>query len=251
MRFVSWNVNGIRAILKKGFLSRLREFDPDILCLQETRAHPDQVAARWPRKYWQYWNVAERKGYSGTAVFTRIEPEEVSMGIGEKLGDREGRVITLRFPDFYLVNVYTPNSRRDLSRLDYRTQVWDVAFLAYLRELEIRLPVVFCGDLNVAHREIDLANPRANRRNAGFTNEERARLTKYIEAGFVDTFREFELEGGHYSWWSYTGQARARNIGWRIDYFFVSQSLQPRLKEADILPWAIGSDHCPVGLTLE
>ena len=251
MRFVSWNVNGIRAVLKKGFLGRLREIDPDILCLQETRAHPDQVTARWPRKYRQYWNVAERKGYAGTAVFTKIEPEEVTMGIGEELGDREGRVITLRFPDFYLVNVYTPNSRRDLSRLEYRTQVWDVAFLAYLRELESHLPVVFCGDLNVAHREIDLANPQANRRNAGFTDEERARLTKYIEADFIDTFREFESAGGHYSWWSYMGRAREKNVGWRIDYFFVSKSLKSRLKEADILPWVIGADHCPVRLTLE
>ena len=251
MRIVSWNVNGIRAILKKGFLKQLREIDPDILCLQETRAHPDQVVARWPKQYLQYWNTAERKGYAGTAVFSRIEPEEVTMGIGEESGDREGRVITLRFPDFYLVNVYTPNSRRDLSRLDYRTRVWDVRFLAYLRVLESRLPVIFCGDLNVAHREIDLANPRANRRNAGFTDEERARLAKYIEAGFVDTFREFETAGGHYSWWSYMARARERNIGWRIDYFFLSQSLRPRLKEADILPRVMGSDHCPVGLTLE
>lgn len=250
MKLISWNVNGIRAALKKGFLDYLAEENPDIICLQETKACPEQVDLDLP-DYHPYWNCAEKKGYSGVTVFTRPEPLEVVNGMDLPEHDKEGRVITLKYPDFYLVNVYTPNSQRGLTRLDYRTKEWDAAFLNYLKELEKERPVIFCGDLNVAHKEIDLANPKSNRRNAGFTDEERASFDRYIEAGFIDTFREFVKEGGHYSWWSYMAQARARNIGWRIDYFLISPALRPRLKDAFIRPEVMGSDHAPVGIILE
>jgi len=199
--------------------------------------------------YQHYWNPATRKGYSGTAVFTKIRPLKTTYGIGVEEHDDEGRVITLEFPKYFLVNVYTPNAQRDLARLSYRMQ-WDRDFLKYLKGLEKRKPVIFCGDLNVAHKEIDLKNPKANRRNAGFTDEERAGFSNYIEAGFIDTFREFNQGPGHYTWWSYMFHARAKNIGWRIDYFCISPALRPRLKEAFILPEVMGSDHCPVGIVL-
>ena len=249
MKLISWNVNGIRAVLKKGFLQFVGNTDPDILCIQETRAHPHQLELPLPQ-YQAYWDSAERKGYSGTLVLSKFEPQEVKFGMGRPEHDGEGRLITLRFPDFYLVNVYTPNARRDLSRLEYRRK-WDADFLAYLKNLEQEKPVVFCGDLNVAHREIDLANPAGNRGNAGFTDEERAGFRNILDAGFIDTFREFTKEGGHYSWWSYMGRAREKNIGWRIDYFGISPTLRSRLLDAFILPQVPGSDHCPVGIVLK
>jgi exodeoxyribonuclease-3 len=248
MKLISWNVNGVRAAIGRGLLGAFEEMNPDVLCLQEVKALPEQVEACWPEGYFQYWNPAEKLGYSGTAVFSRLEPLAVETGIGLAAGDCEGRVITLEFPSFYLVNVYTPNSKRDLSRLSFRTRRWDIGFLRHLKRLEEDKPVVFCGDLNAAHEDIDLANPRSNRRNAGFTDEERRGIRRYIRSGFIDTFRQFHREGGHYSWWSYRADARARNIGWRLDYFFISGSLRPRLEEAFILPDVTGSDHCPVGI---
>lgn len=250
MNLISWNVNGIRAVLKKGFLEFLKETDPDILCIQETKAHPEQVELDLPQ-YHIYWNSAEKKGYSGVATFSKEEPLSVARGIGIEKHEKEGRVLTLEYVDYYLVNVYTPNAKRDLLRLDYRANEWDVDFLQYVRDLEKKKPVIFCGDLNVAHKEIDLANPKRNRRNAGFTDEERASFDNIINAGFIDTFREFETEGGHYTWWSYLANARARNIGWRIDYFCISSSLRPRLGNACILPDVTGSDHCPVVMELK
>lgn len=250
LKLISWNVNGIRAVLKKGFLDFVAESKPDVLCIQETKAAPDQVGLSLDG-YRPYWNAAERKGYSGTLIFSKIEPLSVKNGLGVKKHDDEGRVITLEFEDYFLVTVYTPNSKRDLSRLEYRVEEWDTAFLRYLRTLEKTKPVVFCGDLNVSHKEIDLANPKSNRRNAGFTDEERGRFDKIVAAGFIDTFREFEPGGGHYSWWSYMGGARAKNIGWRLDYFCVSKSLRPRLEDAFILPDVPDSDHCPVGIILK
>ncbi|RJP32304.1 MAG: exodeoxyribonuclease III [Candidatus Omnitrophota bacterium] len=250
MKFISWNVNGIRAVLNKGFLDFVNESKPDILCLQEMRALPDQVDLPMPG-YHRFWNPAEKKGYSGVAIFTRKEPLHVVFGMNIPAHDREGRMITLEFKDYHLVNVYTPNSQRGLERLAYRTQEWDVAFLAYLKNLETNKPVIFCGDLNVAHKEIDLANPKANERNAGFTIEERQRFDCIMESGFIDTFREFTKEGGHYSWWSYFGKAREKNVGWRIDYFCISPALRPRLKTATILPDVMGSDHCPVVMNLK
>lgn len=249
MNLISWNVNGIRAILKKGFLDFVDKTKPDILCLQETKAEPSQVDLDLPG-YHAYWNAAEKKGYSGTAVFTRIEPERVTNGIGAAEHDREGRVITLEFEPFLVVNVYTPNSQRELTRLEYRQQ-WDKAFLAYLRRLERQKPVIFCGDLNVAHTELDLANPKGNEGEHGFTPEERAGFDALVQAGFVDTFRMFTQGNGHYTWWAPFANARARNIGWRIDYFLVSGALAPRVKAAKILPKVMGSDHCPVVLQLE
>jgi len=250
MKLVSWNVNGLRAVLRKNFLEYLDAEQPDILCLQETKCSPEQVEQLWPARYTTFWNSAEKKGYSGTALFTRTRPIAVTQGIGVVDHDREGRVLTAEFPDFHLVNVYVPNSQRELTRLAYR-QEWDRAFLAYLLQLERKKPVIFCGDLNVAHTEIDLANPKSNTKNHGFTPEERAGFSAIVGAGFVDTFREFEKSGGHYTWWSPMSGARARNVGWRIDYFLMSSALRPRLKKAYHRPEILGSDHCPVGLEIK
>jgi len=249
VKLISWNVNGLRAVLRKNFLEYLEQERPDVLCLQEIRASPDDVEQLWPCAYTTYWNCAERKGYSGTAVFTKVRPLRVSQGIGAPEHDREGRVVTVEYPEFFLVNVYVPNSQRELTRLGYRQQ-WDRDFLKYLKRLQSRKPVVFCGDLNVAHTEIDLANPKANVRNHGFTPEERAGFGALMRAGFIDTFREFETRGGHYTWWSPMAGARQRNVGWRIDYFLISRSLRPRLKSAFIREKIAGSDHCPVGIEL-
>ena len=249
MKLISWNVNGLRAVLKKNFLEYLDTEQPDILCLQESRCMPEEVEQLWPATYTTYWNTAVRKGYSGTVIFTKRRPMEISTGIGITEHDREGRVITAEFPEFFLVNVYVPNSQRELTRLAYRQQ-WDRDFLAFLKKLEKKKPVVFCGDLNVAHTEIDLANPKANVKNHGFTPQERAGFSAAIKAGFVDAFREFEKGGGHYTWWSPMAGARARNVGWRIDYFLLSAALRPHLNAAFIRPAVLGSDHCPVGIEL-
>jgi exodeoxyribonuclease-3 len=250
VKLISWNVNGLRAVLKKNFLEFLDAEKPDILCLQETKCTPDQVEQLWPRHYTTYWNSAQKKGYSGTAIFTKERPLKVEPHIGVTEHDQEGRVLTAEFKDFFLVNAYVPNSKRELERLPYRQQ-WDVDFLKYLKRLEKKKPVIFCGDLNVAHTEIDLANPKANVRNHGFTIEERNGFTAFVEAGFVDTFREFEKGGGHYTWWSPMSGARARNIGWRIDYFLISKSFRPRLRKSFILPKILGSDHCPLGIEIK
>jgi exodeoxyribonuclease III len=250
MKLISWNVNGIRAVLNKGFHEFLATAQADVVCLQETKAREEQVGSKFDG-YFAYWNSAERPGYSGTAIFSKTEPLDVRHGIGLDEHDKEGRVITAEYPDFFLVNVYVPNSGRELLRLGYRTEAWGPAFLKYLKTLEKTKPVVFCGDLNVAHKEIDLARPKANVKNAGFTPQERSSFDTYIAAGFLDTFRELESAGGHYSWWSYMGTARAKNIGWRIDYFCISPALRPRLKEAFIWPHVMGSDHCPVGVVLK
>ncbi len=250
MKLVSWNVNGLRAILKKNFLAYLAQEEPDILCLQETKAEPGQVEVLWPSEFATYWNCAAKKGYSGTVVFTRQRPLSTTLGIGIPEHDGEGRVLTAEYPLFYLVNVYVPNSQRELTRLPYRQQ-WDIDFLAYLKRLERTKPVVVCGDLNVAHTEIDLANPKANVRNHGFTPEERSGFSAMLHAGFIDTFRQFESRGGHYTWWSPMSGARARNVGWRIDYFLISSSMRPQLKSAFIRSQVLGSDHCPVGIELE
>jgi exodeoxyribonuclease-3 len=250
MKLLSWNVNGLRAVLRKNFLEYLDAEKPDILCLQETKAEPDDVEPLWPSSYTTYWNPAQKKGYAGTAIFAKTRPLRTTAGIGLPKHDREGRVLTAEFADFFLVNVYVPNSQRELTRLKYRQQ-WDRDFLRYLKKLERRKPVIFCGDLNVAHTEIDLANPKANVRNHGFTPEERAGFGAFVKAGFLDTFREFENRGGHYTWWAVFANARARNIGWRIDYFLISKSLRPRLKRAFIQAEVRGSDHCPVGIELE
>ena len=250
MKLISWNVNGLRAVLKKNFLEFLAAERPDILCLQETKCTPDQVEQLWPASYTTFWNSAEKKGYSGTAIFTKERPLKVTPHIGVTEHDNEGRVLTAEYADFFLVNVYVPNSKRELTRLAYRQQ-WDKDFLAYLKKLEKKKPVIWCGDLNVAHTEIDLSNPKANVKNHGFTPEERAGFDAVVKAGFVDTFREFEKSGGHYTWWSPMSNARARNIGWRLDYFLISQSLRPQLKRATILPQVMGSDHCPVLIELK
>lgn len=248
-KLISWNVNGLRACLNKGFLDFFREADADIFCIQESKLQEGQISLELPG-YHQYWNYAEKKGYSGTAVFTKEEPLCVFFGIGIEEHDREGRVITLEFDHYYMVTVYTPNSQDELKRLSYRME-WEDAFLAYLKSLEEKKPVIFCGDLNVAHREIDLKNPKTNRSNAGFTDEEREKFTKLTEAGFIDTFRHFypDLEGA-YSWWSYRFHARERNTGWRIDYFLTSPSLADSLVDALIYKDIQGSDHCPVGLII-
>jgi exodeoxyribonuclease III len=253
MKLVSWNVNGVRAALKKGFLDYMAKVDADVICLQETKAHPGDVQhVAWVAGYTPHWYSAVKKGYSGTVIFTRVPPLKVINGIGLAGHDDEGRVITAEFKDFYLVNVYQPNSQRGLTRLKYRTEEWDPAFLAFLKKLEKKgKPVVFCGDLNVAHTEIDLTNPKTNRRNAGFTDEERTNFSTLLAKGFVDTFREFEKGPGHYSWWSQMMNCRARNIGWRVDYFVASEKLKPALKRAWISPEVMGSDHCPVGLELK
>jgi len=250
VKLVSWNVNGLRSVLRKNFLDYLAEEEPDILCLQETKAGPDDVEQLWPVSYTTYWNVAQKKGYAGTAIFTKTRPLNVTCGIACAEHDCEGRLLSAEYTDFFLVNVYVPNSKRDLSRLSYR-QLWDRDFLSFLRKLERRKPVIFCGDLNVAHTEIDLANPKANEGNHGFTPEERAGFSELVEKGFVDTFREFEKGGGHYTWWSPMAGVRSRNIGWRIDYFLLSRALRPRLKSGFIRCDVLGSDHCPVGIEIE
>ena len=250
MKFISWNVNGIRACVQKGFLDFFKETDADIFCIQETKMQEGQLELDLPG-YHQYWNSAVRKGYSGTAVFTKKEPIQVSRGIGIEEHDQEWRVITLEFEDFYFITVYTPNSQNELARLDYRMQ-WEKDFLAYLKKLEETKPVVFCGDLNVAAEEIDLKNPKTNRKNAGFTDEERDKFRTLKAAGFIDTFRHFYPDQeGIYSWWSYRFSARKKNAGWRIDYFLVSECLKDRLQDAKILTDIMGSDHCPVELDME
>ncbi|MBN2422289.1 exodeoxyribonuclease III [Candidatus Woesearchaeota archaeon] len=248
-KLVSWNVNGIRAVLKKGFLSWFNKSPIDILCIQETKAHKDQVGLEL-ESYFQYWNSAEKKGYSGAAVFSKIKPVKVMDGMGIQEHDKEGRIQTLEFDDFFVVNVYAPNAKRGLLRLDYKIK-WDNDFLKFLKRLEEKKPVIFCGDMNVAHREIDIARPNSNRRNAGFTDEEREAFTKILNAGFVDTFRHLHPNTVKYSWWSYMFNARLKNIGWRIDYFCVSKSLVKKIKNAFILNEVMGSDHCPVGIELE
>ncbi len=250
MKFVSWNVNGIRACMKKGFMDFFKEADADIFCLQETKVQEGQVELDLPG-YHQYWNYAEKKGYSGTAIFTKQEPLNVSYGMGVPEHDTEGRLITLEYPDFYFATVYTPNSKAELARLDYRME-WEDAFLSYLKELEKDKPVVFCGDLNVAHEEIDLKNPKTNHHNAGFSDEEREKCTRLLNAGFIDTYRYFYPDQeGTYSWWSYRFHAREKNAGWQIDYFIVSKALEGRLMDAKILTDVQGSDHCPVELDLK
>lgn len=249
MKLISWNVNGLRAVMGKGFMDIFNALDADVFCLQETKLQQGQIELELPG-YHQYWNYAEKKGYSGTAVFTRREPLAVRYGIGVEEHDREGRVITLDMGDFYLVTVYTPNAQRELTRLDYRMQ-WEDAFLAYLKGLEKDKPVIFCGDLNVAHREIDLKNPKSNVNNAGFTPQERGKMDALLDSGFVDTFRHFHPdETGAYSWWSYMFHAREKNVGWRIDYFIASRTLTDRLESACIHPEIYGSDHCPVELVI-
>jgi exodeoxyribonuclease-3 len=251
VKLTSWNVNGLRAALGKGLLDWIAREDADVICLQEVKAMADQVEVEWPAGYSVHWNSAERKGYSGTLTLSRLPVVSVERGLGSWLPDNEGRVLTVELHDRFVVNCYTPNTKRDLSRLPYREQQWDPAFLTHLKALESRKPVVFCGDLNVAHEEIDLANPKANVRNHGFTVEERRGFTRLMEAGFVDTFRDRHPgQGGHYTWWSPMAGARARNVGWRIDYFGISGVLRPALKEAFIRPAVLGSDHCPVGLVL-
>lgn len=256
-KLISWNVNGLRAVLKKNFLSFMEAEQPDVLCLQETKISSDLVDGFHFDGYpFVYWNCAEKKGYSGTAILSKTEPLSVSYGLGIEKHDKEGRVITAEYEDYYLVTVYTPNSQnhdenKRPRRLDYRTQEWDVDFLAYTKALEAKKPVVFCGDLNVAHSEIDLANPKTNRKNAGFTDEERERFSAILDAGFIDSFRHlYPEEKDRYSWWSYRAGARKRNIGWRIDYFCLSNSLQNSLVDSKIMSDVEGSDHCPVQLTL-
>ena len=250
MRLISWNVNGLRACVGKGFEEFFRQIDADVFCLQETKLQEGQIELELPG-YHQYWNYAEKKGYSGTALFCRQEPISVTLGIGIREHDREGRVITAEFEDFYVVTCYTPNSQNELKRLDYRMS-WEDAFLEYLKGLDAKKPLILCGDLNVAHEEIDLKNPKSNRRNAGFTDEERGKMTALLDAGFTDTFRYFYPDlAGVYSWWSYRFRAREKNAGWRIDYFITSKSLDGRLKDAKIHTEILGSDHCPVELEIE
>ena len=252
IKILSWNINGIRAGIKKGFVESMTLINPDIICIQETKAHPDQVEEILKNYQYKYWNSANKKGYSGTAIFSKIKPIEVYYGMEDYILDNEGRLITLEFDKYYLATVYTPNSKRDLSRLNYRYKDWDPAFLKYMKVLEGKKPVIFCGDLNVAHNEIDLANPKTNRTrkkfpgNAGFTDEERERFSDIIKSNFLDTFRLFNDKTGHYTWWSYMRQARERNIGWRIDYFCISKCLQPNLVSSQILPDIMGSDHAPI-----
>ncbi|WP_027128384.1 exodeoxyribonuclease III [Fusobacterium perfoetens] len=250
MKFISWNVNGLRACVTKGFMDFFKEVDADIFCLQETKLQEGQIDLQL-EGYHQYWNYAEKKGYSGTAIFTKVEPISVSYGLGIDEHDKEGRVITLEFEDYYFITVYTPNSKTELERLDYR-MVWEDEFKNYLKNLEKKKPVIFCGDLNVAHKEIDLKNPKANRRNAGFTDEERGKFDNLVNDGFIDTFRYFYPDVTDvYSWWSYRFNARGRNAGWRIDYFVVSESLKERLESAKIHTEILGSDHCPVELVIK
>ncbi len=247
---VSWNVNGLRACLRKGGGEFLRSCGADVICLQETRTMPDQVELDLPG-YHAFWNPAVKPGYSGVAVFTRRKPTSVQLDLGDPRLDGEGRVLTVELPRMYVVNVYTPNAQAELARLDYRAGAWDPTFLAHCVQLDAHKPVVFCGDLNVAHREIDLANPKSNRRNAGFTDEERANFDAILAAGFVDTFREFCQDGGKYTWWSNRPGVRERNVGWRIDYVLASQRLRPKLRAAAIHDEVLGSDHCPVSLVVD
>lgn len=249
MKLVSWNVNGIRACVQKGFLDFFNNIDADIFCIQESKMQAGQLDLELPG-YYQYWNYAEKKGYSGTAIFTKKEPVNVTYGIGVEEHDKEGRVITLEFDNFYMITVYTPNSQNELARLAYRME-WEDAFLSYIKKLEETKPVIFCGDLNVAHKEIDLKNPKTNRKNAGFTDEEREKFSVVLENGFVDTFRYFYPDMTDiYSWWSYRFSAREKNAGWRIDYFVVSDSLKDSLQDAKIHTDIYGSDHCPVSLEI-
>ncbi len=249
-KMISWNVNGLRACVGKGFLGYFRQVDADIFCLQETKLQEGQIELDLPG-YYQYWNYAEKKGYSGTALFTREKPLEVTFGLGVEQHDHEGRVITAEFPEYYVVTCYTPNSQNELARLDYRME-WEDAWRSYLKKLEQNKPVIICGDFNVAHQEIDLKNPKTNRRNAGFTDEERGKFTELLNAGMIDTYRYFYPDQeGVYSWWSYRFRAREKNAGWRIDYFCVSERLKDRLKGASIHTEITGSDHCPVELDLE
>ena len=250
MKYISWNVNGLRACLNKGFEDFFRESEADAFCLQETKLQPGQVELSLPG-YHQYWNSAVKKGYSGTAIFAKREPLSVSYDIGDEAHVGEGRSITLEYPDHYLVTVYTPNAQRELARISYRME-WEDAFRRYLLELDAKKPVVICGDMNVAHQEIDLKNPKTNRGNAGFSDEERGKMTELLSAGFTDTFRYLHPDTtGAYSWWSYMFHAREKNAGWRIDYFLVSDRLRPRIREANIRAEIMGSDHCPVELILE
>ena len=249
-KLISWNVNGLRACVQKGFIEYFKKADADIFCIQESKLQEGQIDFA-PEGYHAYWNYAEKKGYSGTAIFTKEEPLSVAYGIGVEEHDHEGRVITLEFDNFYMVTVYTPNSQNELARLSYRMK-WEDDFLAYLKNLEKTKPVIFCGDLNVAHKEIDLKNPKTNRKNAGFTDEEREKFTNVVNAGFIDTYRYFYPDQeGVYSWWSYRFKAREKNAGWRIDYFCVSESLRDSLKGAVIHTEVFGSDHCPVELDIE
>ncbi|AEV67766.1 exodeoxyribonuclease III [Acetivibrio clariflavus] len=249
-KMISWNVNGIRAAMGKGFLEFFKQEDADIFCIQETKVQEGQITLPL-EGYCQYWNYAKKKGYSGVAVFTKVEPVSVSYGIGIEEHDNEGRVITLEFDDYYVITVYTPNSQKGLTRLDYRMK-WEDDFLAYLKALERNKPVIVCGDFNVAHKEIDLKNPQSNRKNAGFTDEERSKFDNYINNGFIDSFRYlYPDKTGAYTWWSYMFNARQNNAGWRIDYFLLSDCIKERLKDALIYSEVMGSDHCPVGIIIE
>ena len=248
MKLISWNVNGIRACVKKGFMDAFTVLDADVFCLQETKVQEGQISLDLPG-YHQYWNYAEKKGYSGTAVFSKEEPLNVTYGIGIPEHDTEGRVITLEFPEFYMITVYTPNSQDGLARLSYRME-WEEAFLDYIRALDADKPVVFCGDLNVAHEEIDLKNPKTNRKNAGFTDEEREKMSILLDSGFTDSFRYLYPEEVKYSWWSYRFNARANNAGWRIDYFITSDSIKDKIEDSKIHNDIFGSDHCPVELDI-
>lgn len=256
LKLVSWNVNGIRAVMKKDFIESLNELNADIICLQETKAHPEQVEHKLIEMgySYEYWNSAEKKGYSGTAIFSKIKPINVTYGLGIEEHDNEGRVITAEFEEFFLITVYTPNSKRELERLDYRYEKWDIDFLKYVKNLEKTKPVVFCGDLNAAHKEIDIKNDKANKTtatkpgSAGFTDKEREGIDNIISSGFIDTFRKFHPQEEKFSWWSYMGRARKNNVGWRIDYFFVSEKLNDKLKDANIHDNIEGSDHCPVSI---
>ncbi|MBQ7605384.1 MAG: exodeoxyribonuclease III [Firmicutes bacterium] len=249
MKFISWNVNGLRAVMGKGFMEIFNELDADIFCLQETKLQEGQIEMDLPG-YRQYWNYAEKKGYSGTAIFTKKEPLAVTYGIGVDEHDHEGRVITLEYEDFFFITVYVPNSQDELKRLDYRMR-WEDDWHRYIKSLEKKKPVIYCGDLNVAHKEIDLKNPTANHHNAGFTDEERGKLSALLDDGMIDTFRLFYPDTVTYSWWSYRFKARERNAGWRIDYFLASEALKPRLRDAKIHTEIYGSDHCPVELEIE
>ena len=249
MKLISWNVNGIRACLNKGFSDFFKEVNADIFCLQETKCQPEQINLEF-EGYTSYWNSAERKGYSGTAIFTKKQPVNVTYGLGIEEHDKEGRIITLEFENFYLVTNYTPNAKRELERLDYR-MVWEDEIRKYLLELNKKKPVIMCGDLNVAHEEIDLKNPKTNKGNAGFTNEEREKMTELLNAGFIDSYRYLYPEKIEYSWWSYMGHAREKNVGWRIDYFIVSNDFRENIKDATIYTEILGSDHCPVGLEIK
>ena len=249
MKLVSWNVNGLRACMNKGFAGFFKEADADMFCIQETKLQPGQLDFS-PDGYYCYWNYAVKKGYSGTAIFTKEKPLSVSYGIGIEEHDSEGRVISAEYPDFWLVTVYTPNSQRELARIDYR-MVWEDAFQSYIQSLDAGKPVIICGDLNVAHQEIDLKNPKTNVGNAGFSDQERSKMTEFLNRGFIDTFRYFNPDAaGRYTWWSYMFHAREKNAGWRIDYFLVSERLKSRLIESEILDQVMGSDHCPVVLRL-